>query len=182
MWYPSNVTTPPAGEPVTLAQAQAQCGVLAEEAFFTDQLNGLIKAARAHIELYTGVRFASQTIAAECSGFGDLARLPEGPLSSVTSIEYVDAEGVAQTLPDSVYEPRKDGYEPSIALKFGASWPQIRPGSRIKVTAVYGGIVEEDVRLAMLLFIADKFHDRENAKAGDFSALDALLCNHRRGA
>jgi hypothetical protein len=35
---------------------------------------------------------------------------------------------------------------------------------------------------AMLLPIADSFDRREHAKAGDWTTLDILLCNHRRGA
>jgi uncharacterized phiE125 gp8 family phage protein len=181
MWYPSTVTEPPTTEPVTLAQAQTQCGVMSDEVFFTDQITGLIAAARAHVESYTGARFAAQTIVSQCDGFCDMERLPEGPLSSVTSIKYIDLDGAEQTLANTVYEAHKDGLEPSIALKYGQTWPAIRRGSRITLTADYGGTVPKDVSIAMLLFIADKFHNRENAKVGDWTALDCLLCNHRRG-
>jgi len=34
----------------------------------------------------------------------------------------------------------------------------------------------------MLLFISDGFEQRENAKVDDWTALDALLSNHRYGA
>ncbi|MEW9808594.1 head-tail connector protein [Mesorhizobium marinum] len=182
MWYPSTVTAAPSTEPVTLVEAKEQCGVLAAETHFDTLLTRLIKAARAHCEKYCNARWAAQTILLKCSSFCDFARLPEGPLSSVTSIAYVDIDGADQTLPDTVYEIHKDGLEPSIGLKYGQAWPNIRPSSRITVTAVFGGVVPGDVQHAMLRFIADSFHGRENAKADDWTVVDVLLCNHRRGA
>lgn len=180
MWYPSTITVAPTAEPVTLADAQAQC--FAPEDEFKATLERLIRSARAHAEVYCNARFAEQTIASECDGFVDFVRLPEAPLKSVTSISYVDAAGDAQTVDGAVFEPHKDGLEPSIGLKPGQAWPRIRVGSRITLTAVYGGSVPDDVKHAMLLFIDDAFNNRANAERDDWTALDALLCNHRRGA
>lgn len=179
MWYPSTVTVAPTVEPVSLAEAQEQCG--APENDFTPTLTRLIKAARAHVEEYCNAVWAEQTIASRCDSFSDFARLPHGPLKAVQTIEYVDTDGDAQVVSEAAYEARKDGLEPSIALKHGQSWPSIRPGSRITVTAVYGGAVPESVKHAMLLFIDDAFNRRANAEREDWTALDALLCNHRRG-
>lgn len=178
MWYPSTVSVAPTVEPVALADAQDQCN--APEADFKGTLERLIKSARSHAEEYCNVRWAEQTIVSECDSFADFTRLPEGPLKSVTSISYVDPTGATWTLEPSVYDLRKTGLEPSIGLKPGQSWPRILFGSRIALTAVYGGSVPETVRHAMLLFIADAFHGRENAKQEDWTVLDMLLCNHRR--
>lgn len=180
MWYQSRATDAPITEPVTLAEAQDQC--FAPEADFVNTLTRLIKAARGHCERYCNVRWAEQTVIMTCSTFADFARLPEGPLSEVASIEYVDPDGSVQVIDEAVYEERKDGLEPSIALKHGQSWPRIRFGSRITVTAVVGGSVPDEVKHAMLLFIDDAFNKRANAARDDWTALDALLCNHRRGA
>lgn len=182
MWYPSTITVAPSTEPVTLVQAQDQCNILATETDFTPALTRLIKAARAHVEEYCNARFAEQTIASECDSFSDFARLPEGPLKSVASISYVDAAGETQTVDEAVYEAHKTGLEPSIALKPDQTWPQIKPGSRITLTAIYGGSTPDSVQHAMLLFIDDAFNKRANAQRDDWTALDVLLCNHRRGA
>ena len=179
MWYPSAFPAPPTVEPVSLENAQDHCN--APESDFEDALQRLIRAARAHAEEYCNTRFAERPIVAQCDSFSDLSRLSEGPLKSVTSIEYVDPDGTAHTLEETVYEPHKDGLEPSIGLKPDQVWPRIKPGSRITVTAVYGGSVPESVQHAMLLFIGDAFLNRENAKREDWTAFDALLCNHRRG-
>nr|WP_234844172.1 hypothetical protein [Sinorhizobium meliloti] len=143
----------------------------------------LVKSARDHIEKYCNVRFASQTVEMKCDGFCDLRRLPEAPVSSVTSIKYIDADGVEQTLADSVYELRADGLEAEIVTKYGQQWPPIRIGSRITVTAVVGyAAAPPAAKHAALLWIADAYENRENAKLEDWTALDALLCNFRRGA
>lgn len=180
MWYPSTVTTAPTTEPVTLDEVKKQC--LVDSTDDDALLTRLIKAARSHVEKYCNAMWAEQTIMCQCDSFADFARFPAGPLKSVTSIGYVDAAGEAQTLAATVYEERKDGLEPSIGLKPGQSWPNIQPGSRITVTAVFGGAVPEEVRHAMLVFVDSAYHARENAPRENWTVLDVLLCNHRRGA
>ena len=180
MWYPSTVTVAPTTEPVTLDEVKKQC--LVESTDDDALLTRLIKAARSHVEKYCNARWAEQTLACQCDSFVDFARLPEGPLKSVTSISYVDAAGDAQTLDEAVYEARKDGLEPSIALKPGQRWPAILPGSRITLTAVFGGDLPDAVHHAMLVFIDAAYHSRENPVRENWTVMDALLCNHRRGA
>ncbi len=180
MWYPSNVTAAPTEEPVTLQEVKQQC--LVESSDDDVLLTRLIKAARSHVEEYCNARFAVQTIRTECDSFSDFSRLPEGPLESVTSITYIDPAGGEQTLDAAVYEPRRDGLEPSISLKSGQAWPRIKPGSRITLTALYGGSAPDSVKAAMLMFIDDAFHNRGNSARDGWTAIDALLCNHRRGA
>jgi len=184
MWYPSNVTTALTEEPVTLQEVKQQC--LVESSDDDVLLTRLIKAARSHVEEYCNARFAVQTIRTECDSFSDFARLPEGPLKSVTSIIYFDPAGAEQTLDAAVYEPRRDGLEPSISLKSGQAWPRIKPGSRITLTAVYGGSAPDSVRHAMLMLIDHWYLNRSAAVTGTIATtipagVDALLSNNRRG-
>jgi uncharacterized phiE125 gp8 family phage protein len=179
MWYPSTVTVAPSTEPVTLDEVKAQCRIDADDE--DELLTRLIKTARSHVERYCNARWAEQTVVCQCDGFSDFARLPEAPLKSITSITYVDPAGETQTLDEAVYEPHKDGLEPSIGLKSGQSWPVILTGSRITVTAAFGGDVPEAVHHAMLVFVDSAYHARENPARENWTAMDALLCNHRRG-
>lgn len=181
MWYPTTIADP-AVEPVTSAQAKMQLRIEAADTDFDTELTRLIAVARAHVEAYCGARFASREATMLCDSFADLARLPEAPVSAVTSIAYVDADGASQTLAASVYELRGDGLEAAIVLKYGQAWPSIRPGSRITVTATVGAAPADDVLHAMLLHIADMFHRRETEARAGFTTADALLCNHRRNA
>lgn len=184
MWYPTKVTVAPTTEPVTLAQAKDQCGILAETTFDT-KLGLLIKSARAHAEKYCNARFSEQTLEIECDCFGDMARLSEGPIKTLTSIAYTDVDGASQNVPDTVFEVMADGIEPAVLLKYGQAWPTIRHGSRIKLTGTFGGAVPEDVQHAMLMLIGHWFLTREAVEEGIVQkvphAVDDLLCNHRRG-
>ena len=177
-WYPV-VPVTPAVEPVSLAGAKTQCRVIGTDE--DDAFDLYIASARAHAEAYCGVAFAERTLVAHCDSFADMTRLPFAPVNTVTSITYVDMTGAAQPLSATVYELRADGLDAAIVLKPGAAWPAVQPGSRITLTASVGTIPPDDVLHAMLLFIADSFDRREHAKAGDWTSLDSLLCNHRRG-
>jgi uncharacterized phiE125 gp8 family phage protein len=181
MWYPATIAAP-ATEPVTSAQAKVQCRIESTDTNFDTEITRLITAARAHVEKYCNVRFGSRSAVVKCDRWTDMARLPDAPVTTVTSISYVDADGVTQTLATTVYELRGDDLEAGIVLKYAQAWPSIQPGSRITLTADVGySTSPPDVVHAMLIDIADMFHGRESEARDDFSTLDALLINHRRG-
>ncbi|SDN84890.1 head-tail connector protein [Ensifer sp. YR511] len=181
MWYPTKVATAATTEPVSLEEVKRRLHVTFDDD--DEDINLMISSMRDHAEKYCNTRFASQTVEMKCDGFCDFARLPEAPVTSVTSIAYVDTGGGNQTLAETVYELRNDGLEVAIVAKYGQQWPAIQPGSRIVVTAVVGyAAAPAAVKHAILLNIADAYENRENAELDDWTAFDALLCNYRRGA
>ena len=113
MWYPSAVTVA-ATELVTIAEARQQARSDSDTDLDTE-LTRLITVARNHVEKYCGIRIGAQTIVAKCDSFDDLARLPDAPVTSITSITYVDTDGVTQTLATSVYELRADDLDAASA-------------------------------------------------------------------
>lgn len=185
MWYPATTTVAPAAEPVTLDEVKAQSRIETHDE--NSYLNGLIKAARGHVESMCGLRIITQTIVAKCDAFADLAVLPFGPVASVSSITYVDVAGATQTLASSVYETRADGLLASIVIKPGQAWPTVQTGSRITVTAVCGtAAAPDEVKQAMLMMIAHWHLNREAVGQNNLApmpfAVDALLANWRRYA
>jgi uncharacterized phiE125 gp8 family phage protein len=186
MWYSATVAAP-SPEPITAAQVKAQCRIDG-----TDEdtlIDTYIKAARAHIEAMCGVRFAARTgVVFKCDSFCDFEKFPEAPVTSITSISYVDTEGATQTLSTDVYELRADGLTVSIALKYNQTWPAIQPGSRITVTVAMGyATAPDDIIAAMLLTVAHWYANREAviSEPGTMPlpmGVDALVCNHRRYA
>ncbi|MFE3839415.1 head-tail connector protein [Pseudogemmobacter sonorensis] len=177
MWYPvSDIVT---GEPVSEADAQAQ--IFADEDDFEVSIEMLIASARAHVEAYCNRQFATHAMAWACDGFGDFRRLPAAPATAITAISYLNPAGEETTLDAANYILRADGMEPWIALADGAQWPQRQPGSRVTVVGIFGGC-PPDVKHAMLLLIGDGFTTRENVARPVWTAVDALLANHRRGA
>lgn len=176
MWYPHAVTVAAASEPVSLVEARAQTRW---DSTANDTALGLyIASARAHVEAYCGTPLVSRTVTVKCDGFDDFAAFPLVPLQSVSSVSYVDAAGATQTLSTDVYEVRSDGLTASLALKYGQTWPSIRDGSRVTVTAVVGySAVPDDIKHALLLLIAQGDMERETEQRG----AHALLANHRVG-
>lgn len=178
MWHPAadEVTA----EPVTLEEAKAQLRADLDDEHAL--IEGLIAAARAHVEAYCNQMFAAHAMTWACDGFADLSRLPAAPAISVTSIGYVDLSGEAQTLPVEVYALRPDGLNPNVTLTPGQAWPQIQAGSRITLIGEFGASCPKDVKYAILLLIGEDGEDRGNKARPVWTTVDALLSNHRRGA
>jgi hypothetical protein len=104
--------------------------------------------------------------------------LPLPPLISVTSIHYVDPNGVDQVMDPSLYVVR-DGPVGCIDLAYGAAWPSARCQPRaisIIFVAGYGPNPEDvpaPIRAAMKLMIGGLYEVREDLTA----ATGALLQN-----
>jgi uncharacterized phiE125 gp8 family phage protein len=194
MWYPASITVAAESAPVSLDEVKLRLRI--DAADDADDIALMIAGATGYAEKYCNTRFATQTIAIKCDGFSDFSYFPEAPLQSVASIAYVDTDGATQTLSNAVYEPRGDGLEASIALKYSQQWPSIQTGSRITVTAIVGyAAVPDAVKNAILLIIGGMYATREPADlaagaravpgalwVAGWSTVDSLLANYRRGA
>jgi uncharacterized phiE125 gp8 family phage protein len=189
MWRPVIVSTAATEEPVLLAEVKQALRIDAEDE--DTLIERHIKAARAYVENYTGTRLVTQTLTLRTDDWADLESLQIAPLSSVTSITYVDVDGATQTLATSVYEARLYGLEPSIVLKYNQTWPTIRVGSQITVTVVAGygaaAATPPEIFHAICLLVGDFNRFRETAQVGSVSGkipmaagVEALLENHRK--
>jgi uncharacterized phiE125 gp8 family phage protein len=91
------IVTAPSAEPTTVAEAKAHAVVDFDD---DDTLIGaLVSAARAHGEALTGRSWAEQTLEVVLDDFPVWEiELPRGPVTSVTSIKYIDIDGDEQTL------------------------------------------------------------------------------------
>ena len=102
--------------------------------------------------------------------------LPRAPLQSVTSISYVDLNGVTQTVPTSVYVVAPDREPGEIRLKYGQVWPFARnePNAiTIDFIAGYGAAsaVPGLLKSAILLMVGDWFENREDSISGTISKI-----------
>ncbi|HJT63076.1 MAG TPA: phage head-tail connector protein [Burkholderiales bacterium] len=158
------LVTAPAEEPVTLAEAKLH---LRETETALDALiQSLIVAATAHAEDFTGRRLVTQTWdyfldAFPCWGIA----IPYPPLASITSIKYVDTEGVEQTLASSEYLVDVKSSPGRVTPAYGKTWPSIRSQMNavtIRFVAGYGlhAAVPEKIRNACLLHI-EAHHNRD---------------------
>jgi uncharacterized phiE125 gp8 family phage protein len=170
-------TVEPATEPVTLTEAKAHFGVT-----ITDddtRITSLIVAARQQAEHDTRRSFVTQTWRAKLDGFpaGRAIDLPHGPIQSVTSVQYVDGDGVTQGFTDFTLDA--DGQR--ILLDYGESWPSPRAVENavtITYVAGYGAAtaVPEGIKSGIKLLVEIQY-DRPDAaySAALKSAAGSLL-------
>lgn len=182
MWLPIVTTVAPENEPISLTEAKAHLQV--EHTSDDTYIGSCIAAARAHCEAMTGTRLVAQTVVMRTDRWADLERLPLAPITSITSIQYVDTADAPQTVAGSVYEGRLYELEPSIVLKFNQTWPTIRVNSLITITAVVGyATIPASVLHAIKILVGDMYMQRESGgsvvRADIAASVEALLSNHR---
>jgi uncharacterized phiE125 gp8 family phage protein len=164
------VVTPPAAEPITLAEAKLQCRVTgsAEDAL----LEPLITAAREAFEAEANVALVTRTLRLTVDGFGvKPIRLPFPPAASISSVKYIDAAGVQQTLDAAEYV--LDGSRQPAVLRtaYGRSWPTVRlqhAAVEVEYVAGFGGPadVPELAKAAIKLLLGHLFSNREAVTIG----------------
>ena len=132
------LVTPPAEWPVSLDEAKAQCRIINADS--DARLTGFIKAATAHVETTLGISLSERTYRLTLDAFTDAIELPRGPVTEVTALQYVDADGVTQTVQTSDYStdlistPRQ-----WLVRNSGASWPTTLDGVKSLPRCVESG-------------------------------------------
>jgi uncharacterized phiE125 gp8 family phage protein len=164
------VITPPAAEPVTLAEAKLHLRVdgADEDALIT----GLITAARAAAEHETGRALVTQTLRLTLDEWPEDSdiELLRPPASSIVAVRYVDAAGATQTLDTNAYSlDNSSEYDTHWLLPaLGTTWPAARDQANaieVDYTAGYGAAaaVPQPVKQWMLLAVGDMYANRERS-------------------
>lgn len=137
-------TVDPASLAVSLVDAKKQCEIGDTDTTHDDHLLRLIRAAVGDVERHTRRALITQSwrlSLREFPGYSPVNRskvyLPRPPLQSVTSIVYVDANGVTQTLSSSLYQVADDSKPGFVEPAFGESWPVLRPETSEAVAITY---------------------------------------------
>lgn len=141
---PIKVVTAPAALPVTIAEAKAFSRITIDDD--DTLLTALITAATAHAEHYTGLRFVTQTLDLYLDSFPGLygtIRVP-GPVSSITSIKYIDTDGVEQTMDSADYITDLISNPARITPAVEGEWPETRDQvNAVVIRFVQGASVSE---------------------------------------
>lgn len=160
------VITPPAFEPLTITEVKAHLRVAhtAEDALIT----ALITVAREQAEAYTQRSICAQTLEYTRCAFLDKMELPLCPLQTVTSVKYIDINGIEQTFGVADYQIHSQSTPAIITLAYGKSWPAVRSelnAVRIRYTAGHAtaGAIPASIKSAMLLLIGDLYENREDS-------------------
>lgn len=182
------VVTPPAAEPVSLAEAKEHLRL--ETAEDDAYVTTLIQAARQYIEEVCWRGIVTQTLELVLDGFpgGEAQELPGGHLGTITSVTYTDPDGASQTLATSVYEVDTVSVPGRVLLAYDESWPSTRSRwDAVRVRYTVGWAVADvpaPIRQALLLLVAQMYEQRvpevTGASIGKLEfAVDALLGPYR---
>ena len=125
----------------------------------------LIEASRQIIERGTGRQLVTATYDWRLDGFSDVLMIPKPPLTSVTSVKYLDEDGSEQTLAADQYDVHVDRTPGEIRLAFDQSWPSLRGGHKdvtVRFVCGYGDLdsVPSDLRLLSLKIISRDYELR----------------------
>lgn len=132
----------------------------------------LIEAATEFIEGYLDRALIHSTWVLRLPSFVDPIYLPRSPVSSVTSVQYVDTAGTTQTLDTAVYEADTYADPGQIRRKYEQVWPQVREQENaviVTYVAGYGATkasVPPDLRQAVRVIAAYMNEHREHVITG----------------
>jgi uncharacterized phiE125 gp8 family phage protein len=164
------LTTAPAVEPLTLAEAKAHCkvDVTDDDALLT----ALIVAARQLAEHLTGRALVTQQWELTLDEFPVAAiAVPLPPLQSVQSLKYRDSAGTLVTLDAAAYAVYTSALLGLIVPASGTSWPDTwdMPESvTVAFTAGYGlaVAVPQAIKQWLLLAVGGWYAHREQVVTG----------------
>lgn len=190
------LTSPPAQEPITLAQAKVQCRVDVSDTTEDDFISGLITAAREYVETRVRRTYVSRSYQLRMNRFPYLfpasyypfytlerlpnqlwgkIELPKPPLISVDFITYVDNNGDTQTLDPSQYQVDVGGYLPGyITPAYGLTFPSTRYQMDAVIVDYTAGFsdpttIPRGVCQAIGMCVGHWFRNREAVSEGSFT-------------
>lgn len=169
---PWKVTSQPATEPVTTAEAKLHLNIPDAITDWDTMIAEMVKSARKHIEKLTGQAFVTQTVQEFFDNFNTLRytgemTLSRYPISSITHIKYTDTAGAQQTWATTNYATDLVSRRPRIALKTAGTIPENSDeinSIEIQYVCGYGAAsaVDEQFKTAIKLLVAEMFENREN--------------------
>lgn len=161
------LTSGPAAEPVSLADAKAHLRVDGSDE--DDLITGLITAARRHLERSLGRALITQSWFLFLDGWpgGFVVELPIAPLQTIDSVTTFAADDTGTVFAADNYFVDATSEPPRLVLRGAQTWP--KPGRRangieIALTAGYGATsadVPQPLLQALLLLVAHWYEHRE---------------------
>ena len=147
---------------VTNFKTHARIDETAEDTY----IGTLLDAAEDEAETFCWRKFITQTWDQYFDGFADPLVLAFAPVSSITSISYLDENGTSQTLATSVYELAEVDGLAVVRLKYNQSWPVTRAHEdvvTVRFVCGYGAAASVPQRIiqAIAIHAAWAYRNRE---------------------
>lgn len=161
-------TTAPLADPITLAEAKAQCEV--DSDYWDTLITGYIKTASIQIENLTGLQLmpASWTLTLDTFPVESCRaiRLPKAPLVQVNSITYANTEGDATIWDPADYVTDATVQPARLLPAYGKSWPTARSQPNAVSIAFDAGYADANqipppLLCAIKLIVAHLYKNRE---------------------
>lgn len=174
-------TVAPTFKPLTLAEAKKQVEIAAEVNFHDEHIERLMDIAQDTLENDTGLTLCQSTWTYKLDAFPQFIELPKRPVSSVSSIAYLDSAGNSQTWSSANWSLDTTRTFPVILKGKDVDYPEVYDDfSPITITFVAGyasvSAVPAMAKQAMLLLVSAMFSDRgDSPKSMDGEAYERLL-------
>jgi len=162
------VITPPSPS-LTLSLVKAHLNV--DHTDDDTLIQAYIDAACSHIDGPRGTlgrAVWAQTLELRLDDFETCIPLPCGPVSAITSVKYIDIDGVEQTLNAATYALAVD----DLVLAYDEAWPTVRgdtDGVKIRYAAGFS-TVPKAIEQALMLLIAHWYANRETVNVGNITS------------
>ncbi len=163
--YSFTQTVAPTVEPVSLVEAKRNLRITAADS--DDEILSLIKQSREQVETDTQLQLINATWVMTLDYFPAEIEIRKPPVSSITSVAYIDFNGDSQTFLSTKYKLDDKSKPARLVPVFNDAWPTTRGEiNAVTVTFVagYGAAataVPELAKRAMHLLIAHWFNNRE---------------------
>ena len=165
----TKIITAPSFEPLSVADVSEYLR-LDDSPTDTLLISSLITAARQHLENYLNRYIAEQTVELALTGWKDKIDL-SAPVQSVTSVKYLDENGVEQTLNSNQYIVDTYSEPAAIYPAYDVTYPNLYDQeNNVKIRYIVGftsggspdtNPLPDPLKFAMMLIIGDLYANRE---------------------